>query len=259
MDGLTPEDPRPTGDPEGRGGPVEALPPGNPHPDGGPGGLPWEDRKNLGFSDAFLGTAKLLVLRPEEAFRRMRPRGDFASPVLWAVILGWVGGLIQDAWARVLGPPDLSMLPPQLAEQLEPFFDLTTGGVLLHLLVAPLWTLAALFAWSGIVHVFLMLLGGDRDSPAGFEGTLRVIAYASLVKLARLLPVMGGLIGLIWASLLGIIGLAVVHHTTRGKALAALALPGILFCLCGGIAMLVLAAGVLRGMGGGLGDLLGGG
>ena len=51
-----------------------------------------------------------------------------------------------------------------------------------------------MFVWSAILHLCLMMVGGLRESAAGFEGTFRVIAYASVAQLANLIPLVGATI-----------------------------------------------------------------
>lgn len=73
-------------------GSVPPPPPGGQQPPGQhpPAPLPWEDPR-LPFFDALFETVKLFVTRPEEAFRRMAPSGSLGRPILYAVIVGWIG------------------------------------------------------------------------------------------------------------------------------------------------------------------------
>ena len=71
--------------PGSTGGSYSPPPPPGP-PAGGPPartGLPWELSKDLG---SLMETAKLLVTAPGEAFARAREKGDYGSPLIFAII-----------------------------------------------------------------------------------------------------------------------------------------------------------------------------
>jgi len=93
----------------------------------------------------------------------------------------------------------------------------------------PIGVLISTFIWTGIVHVFLWMLGGAKE---GFEATLRVYAYSrGSTALLEWIPVCGGLVALIWSLILQIIGLARVHEIGGGKAALAVLLPLALCCV----------------------------
>jgi hypothetical protein len=117
-------------------------------------------------------------------------------------------------------------------------------------LFAPLFILIGLFIWSAILHAFLWILGGAKE---GFEATIRVVSYsAGSTYLFQLIPICGGLVGLIWSLVLQIIGMSRAHEISGGKAAAAVLLPLLLCCvvlvaLCAAFAGLILA--MMRGGG----------
>ncbi|MCH9650764.1 MAG: YIP1 family protein [Deltaproteobacteria bacterium] len=212
--------------------------PGPPPPHQGAGApltpIPWEDRQRLGFAPALLGTVKLFVSDPKDGFRRIQEQGDLASPILFAVLLGWAAVIIGQIWSFLIGSSFL-FLPGLDGEA----FTLLAGRGLMTfgiLLLAPLFVVIGLFIGSGIFHLFLLLVGGTERSQAGFEGTLRVVAYSSVTQLAQILPIFGALFGTIWALVLFTIGLSILHRTSQGKALAAVLIPILLCCVCGSIA-----------------------
>ena len=70
-------------------------------------------------------------------------------------------------------------------------------GFVATVILAPILVIVILFIWSGIVHLCLMLVGGTGSSTSGFEGTFRAISYAQVASLAQIVPVAGGLIGIV--------------------------------------------------------------
>lgn len=225
-------------------------PPTAPPPPGGPPayaapGLPWDRERSGG---AFLNTLKRLTTSPVRAFAEMREKGDYAAPILFAVILGTLGTVVNQIWALVWGVSGLEDYPPQLIEILSRFGDPLMVMVIGNILLTPILIPIGLFIGSAITHLILMLVGGTRDSIAGFEGTLRVLGYTSIANLAMFLPhpYLGGVVAAVWTIVLAIIGLREAHHTSTGRAVAAVLLLPVLCCAC--LILVVLVAGLMTGM-----------
>lgn len=223
--------------------PPPPPPPGGPPTGGAPpppaGGtgmepLPWEDRERRGFFPALIDTIKLFVTSPKEAYARARETGDYLSPILFAVIIGWIMGIIGQLWSLLFQGSWIAMLPPEARDQFGAMGLGATSAVsfIVGVLLTPVIILVVLFIWSGIVHLFLMLLGGHKQSAAGFEGTFRALAYGQVASLAQIIPFVGGLIALIWGIVLWVIGLVRMHRTSQGKALGAVLIPIVLCCVC---------------------------
>lgn len=242
---LYPTPPPPPGEPPA------APPPGGP-PAARPG-LPWDHRKDLG---ALVETVKLLVTSPGRAYAMAREKGDYGSPLLFAVIFFIVGGILNGLWQLAFGPAPwleyMEQMPPEMREAMA---GASAGGpvsLVLGILLAPVIGIIALFIWSGIVHLVLQLLGGLRDSTAGFEGTFRAIAYSSVANVAYVVPLVGPILCALWTIVLDVIGLSTLHRTSKGKALAAVLIPVVVCCciLIAVIAMMGAAIGAaLSGMG----------
>jgi len=105
------------------------------------------------------------------------------------------------------------------------------------ILLSPALYVVSAFISSGITHLCLKLLGGANRP---FETTFRVICYAQAsATVFNLLPLCGGLIGVIWGAYSIIIGLREAHGTSGWKATLAITLPGLLCC---GILFVIFAA-----------------
>jgi hypothetical protein len=108
------------------------------------------------------------------------------------------------------------------------------------ILISPALYVLSAFISSGITHLCLKLLGGAHRP---FETTFRVICYAQASAMVfNLLPICGGLIGVIWGAYTIIIGLKESHGISGWKATLAITLPGLL--CCGALVLLATAAGI---------------
>jgi hypothetical protein len=203
--------------------------------------IPWED-PGTPVAKALFETIGLFLSSPREAYRRMPTTPEVARPILYYVILGWVAILVGQIYDFALR----SVLPMQslFGDQMS---ELGFGGggaftAIVVVVIAPILLVVALFVVSGIIHLFLMMVGGANS---GFLTTCRVVCYAGTTQVFGLVPVCGGLISAVWGIVLEIIGLAEAHRTTMGKAALAVLLPLVLCCTCIGIAFALAGATIL--------------
>lgn len=236
--------------------PTPPLPPVPPPPPGGgwvppppPGaasaeGLPWERRAEIGFLNGLVETVKLLVTNPVEAFRRAKEKGDYAEPLVFAIIASWVGVAASSIWSGLFGQAWMAFLPPDVKEKLGGAFATGAGATMIQIGIAPILVLVGLFVGAAIYHVSFLIVGATKDSASGFEGTFRVVAYSSVSQLANLIPFAGGLAAVVWNLVLMVIGAARLHRTTQGKAIAGVLIPMLLCCVC----MVVAAVAVIGGL-----------
>ena len=195
-------------------------------------GLPWDRRDQIGFVKAFIETLQMVLVRPTDAFTAMRREGGLGGPLLYAVIGGTFGAVVQYIYQFGL----------HLAEgSFDNYSNRILGsGALLGLLIcSPLIVIVVLFITSALIHVCLLIVGGARHT---FETTFRVICFAAgSVNPLQIVPFCGGLIAAIWGIVLYCIGLARAHETEPGRAVLAVFLPLVL--CCGSIILLIVLAG----------------
>ncbi len=76
-------------------GDVPPVPPTQPpragRAGGGFGRIPWDDRDRIGLLTALVETTREVLTAPARFFRAMPVTGGIGSPLLYAVIVGWVG------------------------------------------------------------------------------------------------------------------------------------------------------------------------
>jgi hypothetical protein len=232
----------------GGAGPYAAPPayppaPGYPPPSYPPGGggyrtppfggqTPWERRHEIGFLNALIETTKQALSQPTAFFRSMPVTGGIGGPLLYAVIVGYIGLFASTIYNLVFR----SVLTSSLSRMggnsdVERLAGYMQGGVglVMNLILGPLFIVIGLFVSAGIFHLVLLALGGAER---GFEATFRVASYSQAASIFNIIPGCGGLVGLVYTLVLLVIGLSEAHGISRGKAAAAVLVPFVLICCC---------------------------
>src|SRR5438067_12848062 len=57
-------------------------------------GLPWDERQARGFFNAFVETLVMVLTKPAAAFSAMKIEGGLVEPLVYALIGGWLGGVV---------------------------------------------------------------------------------------------------------------------------------------------------------------------
>jgi hypothetical protein len=201
---------------------------------------PWEDRHRFGALNGLYLTIKQVLLTPDAFFARMPAGIGVVQPLLFAVIIGIVGAFFDWMWA-LTG----SSLQVFLSRHL---FEIVSAPVLYGVLfvLSPLTAAVTLIVTAGVLHLALILCGGNR---LGFEATFRVVAYAEAAGIFSILPFCGAWLGILYGLAITVIGLYRIHDTDPWRAAVAVLVPVVL-CLatCGGSTLLLGAAGVTLGL-----------
>ena len=202
--------------------------------------IPWEDSSRTSTFERFVETAKLLATRPSEAFAGMPTSGGIGSPLIYAIVVGWIGigiaviwnTLFQGMWIPFMGGGEEAAIAA----------GFTAAWAVGMVIAAPLFVVLGVFIGAAILHLMLMIVGGANH---GFEATVRVVCYAQTAQLAGIIPFCGSLVSMVWAIILYVFGLATAHRTTQGKAVLAVLLPVVLCCA---FAAALMFMGVLAGV-----------
>lgn len=194
---------------------------------------PWENRNRLGLLNAYVETTKQVLLSPAVFFRAMPGAAGIGAPLAYGVLTAYIGAAVSALYQLVLHSV-MGSWASQFAqggeafERLVPIF--TQGaGLLMTLILGPLFALMGIFVGAAITHLFLMLFGGANR---GFEATLRTVCYCQATQLLQVVPLCGGLVASIWGIVVLIIGLSEAHGVGRGIAAAAVLVPLLLVCCC---------------------------
>jgi hypothetical protein len=199
-------------------------------------GLPWDQRQEKGFFNAFIETLQMVLTRPSDAFTAMKREGGFGEPLIYALIGGCIGVVFW--FILALGLNSLGILGNR-GDAMGSMMGMTVSWMvfvlrLIGVAIAP-------FVFGGLVHLSLMLVGGAKQS---FETTFRVIAFSqgSTMPL-QLVPCCGGLVAFVWWLVANCVGIARAHEIDTGSATLAVILP-LIICCGGGVLILFMFGGL---------------
>jgi len=189
-------------------------------------GLPW-DRKDT-HDEPFLGTIKLVLFSPSEAFSAMRHSGGDAHPVLFCIYGNLIGGAFAMLYRVIV---DLIFTLPDImqgggGQAAVMFFVSLAVGLVIALVSIVAGSVVGSYVNAGMMHLCLMMLGGANQS---FETTARVVQYTwGATALAGVIPCVGPLVQAIANLVILCLGLANAHQTSGVKATFAVLIPLIL-------------------------------
>jgi hypothetical protein len=205
-------------------------PPVPPSPSsGGRTGPPWEQSGPA--VQRFIDTAKGALLETEKAFANMRRDGGLGNPLVYYLIGGLIAVLAQAIWNGIGFNPMSSW---------GGMGGYAGAGLISGLVMGACFVILGVFIGSGIIHLMLMLLGGQNFP---FETTFRTVCYAngSAAPIGAV-PICGGLIQALWGLYALIIGLSKTQEISTGKAAAAVLIPVLVCCVLGMLFFGALAA-----------------
>ena len=221
--------------------PVDPLA-GPPPVEPPPAIIPWEDPSRP-WPAALVETLRLMIVSPRQAFERVPPRGDVLRPVIYALLLGWLGLFFTSVWELTLGSAIRQMMPAGAMAGQDP-----AAARMIYLLMiplGPLYVALGLLLSSAILHVSLLLVGGAKN---GYVATLRALCYTQSASVALVLPFCGSLLGFVGVLVLEVIGLSVLHRIPTGKAILAVLIPMAVCCACLAIIFGMFGAALMAGM-----------
>lgn len=217
-------------------------PPGAPPPGAPPAAvIPWEEPGRPWPSGA-VETVRLLITSPRAAYERVPVRADVLRPVLFALLLGWIGLFFSSMWELTFGDAMRNMLPQPSGPTGPPRML-----YLVTMLFGPVVVAVGVLVSAALIHIGLMLVGGARS---GFVATLRAVSYAQAANLGMVLPFCGGLLAWVGLIVLEVIGVSVLHRIPIGKAVLGVLIPMIACCVCAVTLVAVFGAALMAAFGG---------
>lgn len=188
-------------------------------------GFPWPPPEDGPILPAFGATWKGATFDPGAFFAETPREGGTGAAIVYYLAVGMLvagAALFWDSMAFFGTSAAGSSMAAELGMQpLSP---------LVRFLLAPALLMAALGISAGVVHVLLLIFDGASH---GFGTTVRVFSYAYSPAIFGVVPIVGPLVGSVWAVVLAIIGLREAHETPAWKPVVAVLVPFI------GVAILV--------------------
>ncbi|MEA1894009.1 MAG: YIP1 family protein [Euryarchaeota archaeon] len=146
------------------------------------------------FIDEFIGTWKKVITTPGDFFKEMPTSGGYEEPLKFAVINYLISGI------------GIALI--------------TFGSMFAAVIAAPIFGIIVLFIFGLMFHVCFKIVGGSGN----YEGTVRIMAYASAVEAVSWIPIIGWIIAL-YAIYLAIVGGTFVHNITTLRSAMAIFIP----------------------------------
>jgi len=193
------------------------------------------------FTDEFIRTWKKVITTPGDFFREMPTSGGYEAPLKFAVVNYIIAG-IGTALVSILAFTFLSSLLPMAS--FWPGSAFSFGSALSNIIITPIVGIIGLFISGAILYVCFKIVGGSGS----YEGTVRIIAYASAVNAVSWIPILGWIIGL-YAFYLWIVGGTFVHNITTMRSVIAILIPLIVLLIIGAILIVVVGTALFAALG----------
>lgn len=154
---------------------------------------------------------------PDLWFRTVPVQGGHGSPFGFFILNQAVYAVANIAATVALMVLVLAIGMGAGVEEIGFMLGVTVGSTIAGFVASVLW----LYVASAIYHVSAMIAG----SGAGFERTLRVLAFSSAPTIWTAIPYVGFLIALAWSLVLYVFGFRRLHGLTTGRAVVATLMP----------------------------------
>ncbi|NLI16760.1 MAG: hypothetical protein GX409_10800 [candidate division Zixibacteria bacterium] len=197
--------------------------------------VPWEDKKSLGFLGALFETWKESCFNPQKFFEKMSVKGGIGNPLLYALIIGFIGTIFQVTYSQIFNQMfDFAKWLPSMSSSFDYDFvefnqRIQSYSNIISLFIFPFAATAGFFIWSGIIHLLLSIFGWEKHD---YEASFRIVTYSEGPAFFRIIPIIGDIIAPIWQIVLTIIGISKVHKTSIGNAILVVILPTLIVCAC---------------------------
>ncbi|MCS7252947.1 MAG: YIP1 family protein [Armatimonadota bacterium] len=190
-----------------------------------------ESHRYGGWLNAFVQTWLGACFRPLDFFYSVGRGVSLSEPLLFGMIMGWVGAFLSSLISLIFNIPMFWFLRAIGGEQVSTAHAMMSqvAWVVVYAFFGWLFALLGISLSGLILHLLLYLLGGASKSLAT---TCRVIGYAWAPQIFNIVPFVGQLVSFIYIVILEIIGLAHAHETEYWRSAIAVLLPILLGCCC---------------------------
>ncbi len=179
--------------------------------------VPWEQLEDYGFFPGLFATIKQVLSAPASFFKNMDIKNGFNKPLIFYLLIAEVQALAQFFW-------QFSGIFTQSQNQPESLLGMGMmgAGSVFILLLYPVILAVGLFIGSGVNHLCLLAV---QSGKRGYEGTFRVMSYASAPMIFAVIPLLGTVVGVVWNIVCMVLGFMYVHKASAGQVVLAMLLP----------------------------------
>lgn len=187
--------------------------------------VPWESGE--GFIGAFFQTVKESLFSPTKFFKKVALGTGYWISLIYGLICGAIADYTIFLWVWLFFSIFFQFLPPQFSYIISFFNSIV---IITILIILPIFEALTIFIASCIIHLCLIIVGGNRK---GFEATFRTFSYANSARLFYIIPFfiipfLGSILFFalnIYHLVLVIIGVRECHDISTGKSVLAVLLP----------------------------------
>ncbi len=176
------------------------------------------EQNNINFA-AIPQTAVNVVTKPAEFFRGMPKTGGFLEPLVFAVIMGLITGIIQMIFSFIgLGPGGAGR-------------GMMAGfGMIIFM---PIAAAIGSFIGGAILFVIWKLMGSQENYETAYRCGAYIMAIAPVTTIIGAVPYLGGLISMAIYVFFLVTASVEVHHLESQKAWLVFGIIGVVFALIG--------------------------
>lgn len=151
--------------------------------------------------DGIVNTVKQVIMNPAGFYRNMPKVGGFVDPLIFAVVLGVVSGVVRAALGLIHMGATVSVIAALSAVIVVPIFVAIFG-----------------FVGAAIIFVIWKLMGSSESYETAYRCGAYTLAISPITAIADLIPYLGGLVGLAWMTYLLVTASVEVHKLPAKKA-----------------------------------------
>ena len=151
------------------------------------GGVADEIKKGLPSIPA---TIKQIITDPAEFYKQMPKSGGFVTPLVFMVLMGIAGGVVQ----AVLG-----------------IIGLSPHGSVLAIILVPIFVAIFGFVGAAILFIIWKLMGSQESYETAYRCGAYAGAIVSITTLLSPIPYLGPIIGTVWTTYLLVVASMEVH------------------------------------------------
>ncbi|HOU51207.1 MAG: YIP1 family protein [Smithella sp.] len=177
------------------------------------------DPKEINFA-AMPQTAVNVVTKPTEFFQGMPKTGGFLEPLVFAIIMGFIGGIIQ-ALLNVIGFGPAAGYGGSM---------MTGFGVIIFM---PIFIAIGSFIGGAILFVIWKLMGSREDYETAYRCGAYLSALAPITSIIGAVPYLGGIISMAIYVLYLVIASVHVHNLPSQKSWLVFGIIGAIFAILG--------------------------
>lgn len=148
-----------------------------------------------------VGTVKGVITAPVDFYRAMPKAGGFGDPLIFALVMGVISGVIQ----AVLGLFHFGAAA-------------STMGALAFIIIAPIWIVIGSFIGAAIMFVVWKLMGSNESYETAYRCGAFAAAISPITSVLGLIPYVGGILGMVWMLYLIVTASVEVHKLPSQKA-----------------------------------------